>query len=199
MDVAVCILAGGRGTRLPGKLLLEVSGVPMVARVYENVAAGREAAIAVADASAAPLAVIGARVVDDAWPDAGPLGGLLSACAVLRAPWVFAVAGDAPFVTSAILDALSAARCAGDEAVVPVHGTGSARRLEPLAALYERTRVLDAGRELLESGGRAMHALLDRLRVRTVTFDDGEAFANVNTPADYERVRARLGNARPAP
>ena len=189
MDVAVCILAGGRATRLPGKLLLDVSGVPMVVRVYENVAAGREAALAVADASAAPLAGIGARVVVDAWPDAGPLGGLLSACAVLRAPWVFAVAGDAPFVTSAILDALSAARCAGDEAVVPVHGSG---RLEPLAALYERARVLVAGRELLESGGRAMHALLDRLHVRTVPFDDGEAFANVNTPAEYERVRARL-------
>ena len=174
-DVAVCILAGGKATRLPGKLALDAGGIPMAVRVFRNVGAGHEAAFAVG--SVAPTwDDAGAAFVIDRWPNSGPLGGLLSACTVLHAPWIFAVAGDAPFVTSALLDALRATAQPGDEALVPVHGEGASERREPLAALYDRRRALAAGEPLMTSHTRSMHALLDRLRVRTLRFEDDAAF-----------------------
>jgi molybdopterin-guanine dinucleotide biosynthesis protein A len=195
VEIAVCILAGGQATRLPGKLWLDAGGVPIVVQVFRNVAAGREAAIACGEGCDRAFADLPATFVRDRWPKAGPLGGLVSACATLHAPWVFAVAGDAPFVTSAILDTLSVRRETGDEAVVPIHREGETQRLEPLAALYDRARLLAVGEALLQSGARAMHALLDGLRVRTVCFEDEEAFANVNTQADYDRMQ-RLARKR---
>jgi len=135
---------------------------------------------------------IGARFVADDVPGRGPLGGLLSALPQLGARWVFAVAGDAPFVDTDVLAALLQECTSGDEAVVPVHGVGDARRREPLAALYERDAFLREGRIVFGQGRGALVAVLERLRVRYVEFAASDTFANVNTAADYAEFLRRL-------
>jgi molybdopterin-guanine dinucleotide biosynthesis protein A len=192
-EVAVIVLAGGEATRLPGKLALDAGDVPMLVRVVRNVAPGRTVTLACKGALPPELAAaIDAPLVVDRWPLRGPLSGLLSTMDELRAPWVAAVAGDAPFVDAAFLDRLAALVQPGDEAVVPYRVVDGQRRIEPLAALYAREAFLRAGLPLLLAGNGALRGVIDRLQTRFVEIDDERVFANVNTPADYAELRRVL-------
>lgn len=189
---SVCILAGGEATRLPGKLALEVGDVPMLVRVFRNVSPGRETWLSTKGPLPETIAAhVDAPQVVDRWPLRGPLSGLLSTLSEMRAEWVFAVAGDAPFVDAAFIDRLEAHAGPNVDAVVPMHDDG-ARRIEPLAALYRREAFLREGMPVLLGGDGALRLVVDRLRTRYVPVRDEAAFANVNTPADYAKLRETL-------
>jgi molybdopterin-guanine dinucleotide biosynthesis protein A len=187
----VCILAGGEATRLPGKLALDVGDVPMLVRVYRNVSPGRETWLStkgpLPDAVAAHVS---APQVVDRWPLRGPLSGLLSTFSEMRTEWVFAVAGDAPFVDAAFIDRLETHATPEYDAIVPMHE--SAKRIEPLTALYRRDAFLREGLPVLRSGEGKMRLVIDRLRTRFLPVTDERAFANVNTPDDYAKLREVL-------
>jgi molybdopterin-guanine dinucleotide biosynthesis protein A len=192
-DCAVIVLAGGEATRLPGKLSLDAGELPMLARVFRNVSAGRATTIS----GKAPLSYelerfIDAPVVLDRWPLRGPLSGLISTMSELRTTWVFAVAGDAPFVDAAFIDMLEAQIGPDDEAIVPYRTFEGKRRIEPLAALYAREAFVREGLPVLLSGDGALRSVIDRLRARYLEIDDERIFTNVNTPADYAAVRKVL-------
>ncbi len=191
-DVSVVIVAGGNASRLPGKLALDAGGMPLLVRVYRNVARGRPTIIAAQDLAPELAAAIDAPVIGEIGPKRGPLGGLLAAFARVTTPWVFAVAGDAPFVDAAHIARLIAAREPGDEAVVPRHPSG---QVEPLAALYNVAAYVRAGTEELAAGG-ALHKVAARLRTRYIEIDDPRIFTNVNTPAQYATLRGRVGLTR---
>jgi len=188
----VCILAGGEATRLPGKLTLSVGDAPMLVRVYRNVSPGRETWLSVKGALPEEIAkhVDAPRVVDR-WPLRGPLSGLLSTFSEMRTEWVFAVAGDAPFVDAAFVDRLEAYASPQYDAIVPAHDV-DARRIEPLAALYRREAFLREGTPVLLGGQGALRLVIDRLRARFVPVGEDPVFENVNTPADYDRIRTVL-------
>ena len=192
-DLSVIVLAGGEATRLPGKLSLDAGELPMLARVFRNVSTGRATTIS----GKAPLSYelerfIDAPVVLDRWPLRGPLSGLLSTMSAIATPWVFAVAGDAPFVDAAFIDDLERRIEPCDEAIVPRRVRDGRPQLEPLAALYQRTAFLREGLPLLLSGSGALRMVIERLNARYVDVTDERVFANVNTPADYEDVRRVL-------
>jgi molybdopterin-guanine dinucleotide biosynthesis protein A len=109
----------------------------------------------------------------------------------MRAPWVFAVAGDAPFIDAAFIDRLEALIRPGDEAIVPRRTRDGAARIEPLAALYLREAFIREGLPVLSGGSGAMHETVARLKTRYVEIgaDDEKLFANVNTPEDYAAAR----------
>jgi len=190
---AVCILAGGEATRLPGKLALEVGDVPMLVRVFNNVSPGRETWLS----TKGPLPeTIAAHIgqppqVVDRWPLRGPLSGLISTLNEMRAEWVFAVAGDSPFVGAAFVDELEACAGADYDAVIPMHDA-KRKSIEPLAALYRREAFVREGLPVLLGGEGTLRLVIDRLRVRWYPVRDERAFANVNTPDDYAKVREAL-------
>jgi molybdopterin-guanine dinucleotide biosynthesis protein A len=191
VSVGIAILGGGEATRLPGKLSLAVDDLPMIARVFANVSAGRETFVAgKATFPAALDALLPAPLVIDRWSRRGPLGGLLSTFARMRSELVFAVAGDAPFVDCAFVERLITAWRAGDEALVPVHERDGKSRLEPLAALYDRRAFVREGLRVLRDGRGALRLVIERLRSRTLPLDDPRIFANVNTPEDYAALIA---------
>ena len=179
---------------MPGKLGLDVGDLPMLVRVYRNLTANappRETVLSCkATLPAALDALLPIPAVVDRWSRRGPLGGLLSTMARMRARWVFASAGDAPFIDAAFVARLAAARVTGDEAVVPAHLRDGRRQLEPLAALYDRLAFLREGFPLLRTGRGKLQLVIDRLAARVVDVDDPRLFANVNTPGDYEAYRA---------
>ena len=188
--LSVVVLAGGEATRLPGKLSLDAGDLPMLARVYRNVSDGRATTLSCKATLPYELdRFIDAPAVIDRWPMRGPLSGLLSTMSELRTPWVFAVAGDAPFVDAAFIDRLEAQVRPGDEALVPYRTVAGERRIEPLAAIYNRVAFVREGLPVLLSGNGALRNVIDRLRARFVEIDDERMFANVNTPADYDAVR----------
>ncbi len=203
--IGICILAGGEATRLPGKLFLDAGDVPMLVRVYRNVSPGRETWISTKGALPAEIdAALDVPMVVDRWTRRGPLSGLLSTMSEMRTEWVFACAGDAPFVDAAFIDQL-AAHIAFDadagpvastapelEAVVPAHDE-TGRRIEPLAALYRREAFLREGLPVLLAGEGALRLVIDRLRTKFVPVPkDERALANVNTPQDYAALRPVL-------
>jgi molybdopterin-guanine dinucleotide biosynthesis protein A len=183
-DAAIVILAGGAATRFPGKLEREIGGTPMLLRVYERLRGARP--IYIAGKGGFPDALdarLDCTLILDRQPGRGPLAALVGACGSIAASRVFAIAADLPNVDAALLDELERAHAEGDEAVVPEHD-GS---IEPLAALYDRTAILERGLALLEDGKSAMRDLLAGLRVRYVPMEAAR-FVNVNTPADLERA-----------
>lgn len=128
-------------------------------------------------------------------PGCGPLGGIATALRVSHAPWNLVIACDLPYLTTAWLDflILQALESKG-EAVVPIHEHGA----EPLCALYHKNAEQGI-QSALEGGVRKLTDALASLRVDYVEPDkwkgfasDGLLFKNVNSPADYEEVRARL-------
>ncbi|HEY1728651.1 MAG TPA: molybdenum cofactor guanylyltransferase [Candidatus Baltobacteraceae bacterium] len=187
-EIGVVILAGGGATRLPKKLELEAGGVPMLVRVYRNVSVGRKTYISCAGSFSPHLdALLDCPMVVDRWPGRGPLGGLVSTMEVMETPLVFAVAGDAPFIDSTFIDRLANVWEAGDEAVVPAHPGKTGKRLEPLAALYDRAAFLREGTKALGSSNESLHATVAHMHIREfpVSREDERLFTNVNTPADY--------------
>ncbi len=189
-DIGVLILGGGQATRLPKKLQLQAGSLPMIARVYRNVAAGRETFVSCRATFSPEIDdLLPCPMVVDRWPLRGPLAGMLSTMQQMRSRFVFAVAGDAPFVTSAFIDRLAAELQPGDDAVVPRHAGG----IEPLAAIYERAAFVRAGIPLLFAGNGALRLVIDALAARYVAFAENDpAFANINTPADYAAVHEVL-------
>jgi molybdenum cofactor guanylyltransferase len=179
-NLTVVILAGGKATRFPGKLEVPIEGTPLLVHVYRQFRDCARVVIAGAGTFSSRLdAQLDCPIVVDRWPGRGPLGGLLSACGELTTRRVFALAGDAPRVTPRVLEMLLDAFTDGDEAVVPAHDG----RHEPLAALYDREAMLREGFDVLHHGNASMHALLAKLRTRSVAFDS-EFFTNINTVAD---------------
>jgi molybdopterin-guanine dinucleotide biosynthesis protein A len=191
--VTVVILAGGEATRLPGKLFLDAGDLPLLVRVYRNVSAGRPAVLSCKGTLPYEIdAMIDAPAVVDRWPLRGPLSGLLSTMSEIATPWVFAVAGDAPFIDAAFIDDLERRIEPGDEAIVPRRLRDGQTHVEPLAALYARAAFLREGLPVLVSGNGALRMVIERLNARYVDVADERVFANVNTPADYEDVHRVL-------
>jgi molybdenum cofactor guanylyltransferase len=155
--------------------------VPLLLHVVRNMRATRWPVYIASRGSFAPTIQpnLGARILVDEYPGAGPLAALLSACKAIDTQRVFAVAGDTPRIDGTVLQGLYDAWETGDEAVVAQHG----ERIEPLAALYAKGSLEREGASVQREGNASMHGLIARLRARFVPFPSSY-FLNVNYPED---------------
>ena len=193
LGVSAAILAGGRARRFGGadKASLAVGRARIIDRQLAALAVVADDIRIVAN-EPGRYGGLGPRVIPDAIPGAGPLGGIYTALLDATHDRVLVLACDLPFVTAALLDRLVQESRTGDpvDAVVP----RSARGIEPLCALYS-TRCAAAARDRIESGALQVAGLLDAVRTRVLgpealaAYDEGALFENVNTPHDHERAR----------
>ncbi|MDF1541828.1 MAG: formate dehydrogenase accessory sulfurtransferase FdhD [Anaerosomatales bacterium] len=188
------VLAGGRSMRMGvDKTLLEVDGVPLVARVVESVTRVCAHTFVVTNR---PESLDGIDLADevtvltDEVPYQGPLGGLVTALKEAPDEWVLAVAADMPYLSEAVVQALWDARD-GADAVMPVTPEGP----EPLLALYSRA-CLPAARRVLATGRRRLVAIFSEINAVEVPIEslrsvDPElrSFLNVNTPEELAEAR----------
>jgi molybdenum cofactor guanylyltransferase len=200
VSTAGFILAGGKSSRMGvDKGLLEIAGVPMIAR----------AARLVESAVGSPVVLVGTpekyrglglRAIADDWPGCGPLGGIATALRASGAEWNLIVACDLPYLTREWLQYLLQRACdSAEEAVVARNLTPANRRgAEPLCAMYHKGGEPEL-RRALQRGVRKVTDGLAELRVEMIEpakwkgFDsDGLLFKNVNTPADYEEAEAKF-------
>jgi len=192
-SVSGAILAGGRARRFGGadKASLVIGGARIIDRQLAALSAVSDDVRIVAN-DPERYAGLGIRVIVDAIPDAGPLGGIYSALLDAQHERVLVLACDLPFVTRELLERLvaeSEADTAAD-AVVP----RSARGLEPLCAVYTK-RCAEAAMARIARGALEVRGVLQDVRTRELgpdtlaPYDDGSLFENVNTPHDHARAR----------
>lgn len=187
------VLAGGAASRYGGrpKGLLELGGRRILDRVVDAVAtAVGSLPLLVANAPDAPSWRADLRVVGDARPGAGSLGGIYTAIVHGPGP-VLCVAWDMPFVTAALLRALCAG-AAGYDAFLPE--SDGRRGVEPLCAVYGPACGPAIERQLERGDLRAI-GFHDAVRVGRLPLEavrahgePGRLFFNVNTPEDLEQA-----------
>ncbi len=179
------ILAGGRGRRVGGqdKGLMPYRGRPLVEWVLERLAPQVDEICISANRNLDAYRRYGYPVLPDTLPEyPGPLAGLREGLAAVAAEWVLAVPCDVPNLP---LDCaqrlLLAAGARGCCAAYPRAGGA-----DHYAVLLLHKRCAGALGAYLRDGGRSMHGFLDGVGAIAVEFGAAEAFANLNTPQDFE-------------
>ncbi len=193
--LAAAILAGGAARRLGGaaKALLPLGDRRIIDRQLAALhAVTRTVFIVAPDPS--PYAGLGLRVVPDAVDGAGALGGVYTAIVESPARRTLVLACDLPFVTPALFRALAAPERADADLVIP----RTARGLEPLCAVYAKACAAPI-LERIRRGALQASELAADVRVSEIgpevlaaIDEDGQLFANVNTPHDYARAVALI-------
>jgi molybdopterin-guanine dinucleotide biosynthesis protein A len=197
--VAGYILAGGGSTRFGrDKALVEVGGIPMIARMIEVVrSVTRHMKIVTAPGK---YEAFGLEIVEDQWPGEGPLGGIITALedaarSAVRPEWNLILSCDMPFLTREWL-AFLGERAAKSKAQVVFARTASGP--EPLCACWQ-TDAAAKLRSGFERGVRKVTEGIALLRSEVLDemdwkrFDSaGRLFWNMNTAADYEEARRVL-------
>ncbi len=200
--VAAVVLAGGKSRRMGrDKRFLELAGRPLIDRVLEVLTPLFDEILLSAAEPDPELARFQARVVYDRRPDCATLGGLYSALCEVRAPRVFAVACDMPFLNPALIGQM--ARWAPEADVVMARlATG----LQPTHAVYSKACVPVLER-MARAGNLRLQDLVSAPEVQVVVLEEAAvrthdpqllSFLNVNTPADLELAR-KLVSTREEP
>lgn len=145
-----------------------------------------------------------ARLVGDAYPDGGALGGIVSGLEAAAHGVAIVVAADLPLLNGGLLAALVGMLGDADALLPRSPAPGRARNgrdLEPLHAIYRRS-CRETLAMALRSGERQIFAALAGLRVRSPAPEElrpydpiGHSFTNINTPADLARVQELIGHA----
>jgi molybdopterin-guanine dinucleotide biosynthesis protein A len=179
------VLAGG-GSRRMGrtKALIEVDGIPMARRVADALVGGGCTGVVIVGGRAEELGRLGLPVVPDEHPGEGPLGGVLTALALL-APTPDAVGPGSIFVAPCDLPFLSASVVRSMIGMLDDHAdavVARGDRLEPALAIWCQSARAPIRAEF-EAGERALHVALRSLTVVEVAVDPA-AMRNVNTPRD---------------
>lgn len=186
------VLAGGKSSRMgASKAELLFMGEPLLRRVVNRLSEAVDDVVVIGPPALQTL-VPGMLVWSDVTSPVGPLGGLYTALKMAPCERLVLVACDMPLLQPTLIRtmlAVAESHPASDAVALLSNG-----RMEPLHAVYSRS-CLAAVEEALASGQRAMHLLLERLSVVTISReivvrDDplGVSPLNVNTPADWRHA-----------
>ena len=186
--LAGVVLCGGRSVRMGvDKATIEVGGVTLLDRAVSRLTEACDPVLIAP--GALRLGIDGPRLVGDALPGAGPLGGIVAALHRSPHPLLAVVAVDMPWLDPALLRLLAAGIGDQDVAVCKTR-----RGLEPLHAVYARS-ALPVVEAALHSSDRSFRGVIAHLRARIIAEEDwrsagfSERFAsNVNTPADLAEI-----------
>ena len=182
--ILAVVLCGGQGRRFgaAAKPLAELAGKPLVAHVVERLKPQVDEVV-LSCAEADPVYErLGCRIVLDAVPGEGPLGGIVSVMDVVEPASLLTAPADTPFLPRDLVAALAPACERRGLAVASAGG-----RRQNLAMLMDETRAVSLDR-FFESGGRAAHRWLDDNSAPVVEFP-AVSFLNVNTQADLAAAR----------
>jgi molybdopterin-guanine dinucleotide biosynthesis protein A len=190
--VTAFVLAGGKSSRMGReKATLKMGGRTLLELALEL--ASKVAAEAVIVGPRAEFELYG-RVVEDLYPERGPLGGIHAALWSSPTDYNLALAVDTPFLEARFLEYL-VERAQESGAVVTVPRTADG--FHPLAAVYRRG-FRDTAERALKEGRNKIDALFAEVETRILEAAELERFAfapaifeNLNTPEDVERARQR--------
>jgi molybdopterin-guanine dinucleotide biosynthesis protein A len=201
-NTAGIVLAGGKSTRLgrdkASEILLERS---LLQRVIERIDGVVDEVVVVKALGQDLPAIVSdtpVRIVEDAYPGTGPLGGIYTGLVATDARETIAVACDMPLLQPELLAELL--RLLPDhDLVAPIKEALP----EPLCTAYAKTCV-DVIRRKLEAGEYKASGYFDEVDALLLepeawqAFDpQGLSFLNINREDDLHRVRHVLETLQP--
>jgi molybdopterin-guanine dinucleotide biosynthesis protein A len=190
-DVAAFVLAGGKSTRMGrDKAFVDYDGRTLLARMLD-----------LARSVTADVRIVGSRekfasyaaVVEDAFRDCGPLGGIEAALRASSSELNLILASDMPFVSREFLQYLIDQARMAPEADVVVPLADGLR--QPLCAVY-RVEFAAVAENSLRVGQYRIDRLFERVRTRVLEPEELAAagfspaiFRNLNTPEELEEQK----------
>jgi len=187
-DVTISILAGGKSTRMgTDKAFVEFEGRTLLARALD-----------LARSVSADVCIVGspekfaryAPVIEDVFPDCGPLGGIHAALRASRTDLNVILAVDMPFVSQDFIEYLVNQARAAPEAMVVI--TRSDGGWQPLCAIYRRKFGV-AAENALRAGQNKIDVLFATVPIRVIEQGELEKagfasnmFRNLNTPEELK-------------
>ncbi|MCF6290447.1 MAG: molybdenum cofactor guanylyltransferase [Desulfobacterales bacterium] len=186
------ILAGGRSSRFGrNKALAELSGRPLIEQVAATLCPLFPSCLVVTD-TPGQYRFLDLPMINDVFPDKGPLAGIHAALEASGEERVFIAACDMPFLAPELVRYLCKLSRESDSlAVVPRLSRGP----EPLCAVYHR----DAAGLFAHRLGRDLGSVADalaRIQVRWVAeaellsvVPDLKSFVNLNYPGELDAVQ----------
>ena len=201
------IIAGGRAERFGGrvKALLTIGGKTLIERIAGELK-GVAGEIIVSTDKVDICRAVGEGIICtmDLIPGRGPLSGIHGVLARASFSDVFVCAADMPYVSAGLVSRmyrhfLRGRRGGLVKALVPRYRVclNNAFRsfMEPLFAFYGRELVEEMADYLIRSSRPSVHDFLRSIDCDF--FDVGEeeieAFTNINTPLDYEKLKKSYG------
>ncbi|MEJ1296881.1 MAG: molybdenum cofactor guanylyltransferase MobA [Candidatus Sedimenticola sp. (ex Thyasira tokunagai)] len=186
------ILAGGLARRMGGhdKGLVELAGKPMIEYVVESMALQVGNLLINANRSETSYQYYGFPVIHDSRSDfAGPLAGIAAAMEQSSSEILLAVPCDGPWLPLDLGERLYRKMLESKADVCVAH---DGDRLQPVFGLF-RCSLAPSIIDFLESGDRKIKLWLEQQRSVVADFSDcPEAFINVNTPEERDRVEQQL-------
>ena len=189
------ILCGGAGARLGGrdKPLELLGGVPLVEHVRERLRPQVARILISCNRNFGEYGRWNDTIVQDEGSNLGPLGGILAGLRLTDTDRLFVCPGDAPFLSTTLIDRLTAALDRDADIALPRDGI----RRQHLFSLMRRSLESPLA-DYLQSGGRSMYSFVEQQR--TVVIDassERDAFFNVNSPGDLRAAEAILRRSGP--
>ncbi|MBS4012887.1 MAG: molybdenum cofactor guanylyltransferase [Bacteroidetes bacterium] len=187
-DISVAILAGGKNSRMKGdnKALLKVDGISIIDRQIE-----------VLSEIFGEIFIVGKdfkhgrnlRVVEDIFPEKGPLSGIHTALSYSNTELVFVVSCDMPFLCGDFIKELvfEATEYQYD-AIVPKHKSG----IEPLHAIYRKS-IVNIAEATLKQEDIRIRNMFDDIKIKyfdvNLHYNTEMIFFNINNPQDLEKAQ----------
>ena len=188
-EVTAVVLAGGRGRRMGGldKGLVNLEKRPLIAHVLNTIAPQAGSVLINANRNAEKYREFGYRIVSDTLDDyQGPLAGFASAMAVASTPYIVTLPCDGPLVPTDYVQRMIDALERSENEIAVAH---DGNRMQPVYALLPVRLSADLESYLAE-GNRKIDLWYARRLTVPVDFSDcPDAFRNINTPEDRDRLQ----------
>lgn len=194
--LSVIILAGGRSARIgenKDKSQMELMGVKLIDRVYTSF-------ISTGYFSENDIIIVGPKrkysnypiVVEDIYPNKGPLGGIFSGLKCSKTFYSLVVGCDMPFVEKKLIELMIEKTSKGNgDIIIPTYGNGL---FEPLCAVYSKNCIEVIQNNLIK-GQLSVRSIFPYLKVRMIKEEDIRkrdpelrSFFNINFKNDFEKA-----------
>jgi len=183
-DATAIVLAGGKSSRMgQDKSMLDISGKPLIENNC-NILKNLFSQVIISANNENKYKFLGLKVVPDKVQNEGPLMAIASAMKASKNNINFVLACDIVNIDIELIkNMLDLAK--NFDAVVPRTAKG---KFEPLFAIY-RKNLLPLMNDTLDSGIRKIDKIFDSCKIKFVDLKPGQEIANLNTKADYERLK----------
>lgn len=191
-DISAFVLAGGQSSRMgTDKAFVVLDGRTLLAHALDLVKLVTSNVHILG--SRAPFEAFGA-VVEDQFPNCGPLGGIHAALRSSSAQLNLILAVDMPFVRAEFLDCLAGLAQTSSAMVTVPRAAGN---WQPLCAIY-RTPFADIAETALQQGRNKIDPLYREVEVQVIEESEierkgfsSDMFRNLNTPQEVQEATRR--------